>query len=184
MQDKIIGLTLIAMMFVLASILSSSNASTITQTFYVGDGGYETKTMQLQAEQTVTGSFSITGEGYDTSIDFEVIDPMDVILLELKSVYNGTNFTFKVFSDGEHKLVFDNWHGGSKYVELAYDVSSPSILDVKTQQILGVDIIVFSGIVIAIIAVLAILAFALYRNRARHGASQSAMRAFNLIDYR
>jgi hypothetical protein len=165
---------LLASMMIFTFILSLTNASTVEQVFFIGD---ETKTvtLNLQASQTVTGSFNITGEGrYDPSIDFSVIDPNGVALIDSKGVLNGKNFTFKAFTDGEHKLIFDNYGGYDKYIELAYDVSSPSIL--------GIDPLLFSGIVIAIGAVLAILAFTFYRrSHARQRTTQSPIHSLNLF---
>ena len=178
----VLTVILLASMMIFTHILSLTNASTVEQVFFIGD---ETKTvtLNLQASQTVTGSFNITGEGrYDPSIDFSVIDPNGVALIDSKGVLNGKNFTFKAFTDGEHKLIFDNYGGYDKYIELAYDVSFPSILDMSSSQILGIDPLLFSGIVITIGAVLAILAFTFYRrSHARRGTTQSPIHSLNLF---
>jgi len=179
-MKTILIITLLVSMMIFASMFSLTNASTVEQVFYIGDES-KTLTLNLQAKQTVTGSFNITGEGrYDASVDFSVIDPNEVALIDT-IVWNEYNFTFKAFTDGEHKLIFDNYGGYSKYIELAYDVSSPSILDVPI-QILGVDPMVFSGIVIVIGTVLAILAFAFYRrSHARRRTTQSPIHSLNLF---
>ena len=129
---KIVAIALLVIIVVMGAIIGilwmgqtkqSIDRSTFEQTFLIRD---ETKTLtvNLQANQTVTGSFNITGEGrYDASIDFNVIDPSGVVLID-KTVLNRTDFTFKAFTDGEHKLVFDNYGGYDKYIELAYDVIS------------------------------------------------------------
>lgn len=172
-MKSILTVTLLASMIIFASMFSLTNASTVEHVS-VRSGEQETITINLQAKQTVTGSFNVSGSGRDDVIDFWVRDPNGVIILDSGTVADGENFTFTADNNGEYILNFENNVEYNKHIDLEYDVSSPSIIDVIPTQILGVDPIVFSVLVIAIGAVLAILAFAFYRrSHARRGTIQS-----------
>jgi len=124
-----LGTLAFLVLIICASMFSLANASTFNQTFYLGEGEKKTLIVNLQAGQTVTGSLSVTGDprhSYDR-IYFSVIDPKEVILVDLGGVYNNmpkANFTFKALTEGKHKLIFDNGFGYAKYIELSYDVES------------------------------------------------------------
>jgi hypothetical protein len=150
-------------MILFASIFSLVNASTVEH-IRVRIGEQMTLTINLQARQTVTGSFNISGSGRDDMVDFWVRDPLGVITLNSGTVSNGENFTFTANSDGEYVLNFQNNVEYNKNVDLEYSVSSPPIL--------GFDPLVFGGIVIVIGAVLVIVGFGVYRNHTKRSTTQ------------
>jgi hypothetical protein len=78
---------------------------------------------------------------------YKVIDPNGVVLID-ETVWNGTNFTFRAFTDGEHELVFDNYGGDDKYIELAYDVNS-GIPEMPPMALVITSIVVSSMVVLA-----------------------------------
>ena len=156
-------ITFLTSMMIFASTLSLVNASTVEHIF-VRSGQQETLTINLQAKQTVTGSFNVSGAGRDDMVDFWVRDPNGAIILNSGTVSNGADFTFTASSDGEYVLNFQNNVEYNKSIDLKYSVSSPPIL--------GFDPIVFSGIAIAVGVVLAIVGFTVYKNRARRRIPQ------------
>lgn len=159
--DVIVVFFLLAIVF--ASMFSLVNASTVEH-IHVRSGEQMTLTINLQARQTVTGSFNVSGTGRDDMVDFWVRDPHGAIILNSGTVTNGENFTLTASSDGEYVLNFQNNVVNNKNVDLEYSVSSPPIL--------GFDPIVFSGMVIAIVVILAIVGFAVHRNYAKRSIFQ------------
>lgn len=141
--------------------LSLTNASTV-KIVSIRAGEQETVFISLQAKQTVTGSFNVTGSGQDI-IDFWVRNPKGEIILNSGTVADRGNFAFTADSDGEYALNFKNNIDYRKSVNLEYEVNSPSIIDVISPQNMGVDPLVFAGLIIAVGAVLAIMGFAFYR---------------------
>jgi hypothetical protein len=157
--------TIIALMIlVLAVIVSSANGTDYWDTG-IPAGGTRTMTVDLQGGQTVSGLFNITGSGHQ--VKFWVRDPTGAIILDSGTVISPVNFEFTAGKGGTYVLNFDNSEWGyQKHVFLGYDVSA--------QPILGLDPIVFIGLVLAVGIVLAILAFAFYRrSHTQREATQS-----------
>lgn len=154
---KVIILDVIVVFFTLAMVFAQMfslvNASTLEHVS-VRSGQQGTLTINLQAMQTVTGSFNVSG-GTPRMIDFWVRDPDGVIILNSGTVSNSESFSFTASSNGEYILNFQNNVQSTKTIYLEYSVSPPPILEF--------DPLVSSDIVIAMGVVLAIVGFAFYR---------------------
>jgi hypothetical protein len=178
MRSITVGIAVLSIVLILAPIFSLVNALTV-ENFLVDSGENETLTINLQAKQTVTGSFSITGLGSalaPNTIDFWVRDLNGVIILNSSTVSDGENFTFTASSEGEYILNFLNDFGYRMHIDLEFSASSPPIL--------GFDLIVFSVIIVVIGVVLAIVGFAVYRNRAKRRIVQlPPQRALRVYPY-
>jgi hypothetical protein len=122
-------------------------------------------TIDLQDGQRVSGSFNITGSGHQ--VKFWIRDPTGAIILDSGTVISPVNFEFTASKGGTYVLNFDNSEWSyAKHVYLGYDVSAPPVL--------GLDPMVFIGVIVVIGIVLAILAFAFYRrSHTRREATQS-----------
>jgi len=152
------------MILVLAVMVSLANATDYWDTS-IPAGDTRTMTIDLQGGQKVSGSFNITGLGHQ--VKFWIRDPTGAIILDSGTVISPMNFEFTAGKGGTYVLNFDNTYWDNyKHVYLGYDVSATPIL--------GLDPMVFIGVVLVIGIVLAILAFALYRrSHTRRKATQS-----------
>ena len=160
----ILIITFFASMIIFASMFSLVNALTVEHIYFRGGVEQKALTINLQARQTVIGSFNISGYRQNDMVDFWVRDPLGTIILNSGTVSHGENFTFTASSDGEYVLNFQCNVGTRTTVDLEYSVGSSPIL--------GIDPVVFSGIAIAIGVVLAIVGFGVYRNRAKRSTTQ------------
>lgn len=161
MQKRTIA---VLMILVLATVFSLANATDYWDT-YIPAGGTRAMTIDLQGGQKVSGSFNITGPGHQ--VKFWIRDPTGAIILDSGTVISPMNFEFTASKGGTYVLNFDNSEWSNyKHVYLGYDVSAPPVL--------GLDPIVFMGVVLVVGIVLAILAFAFYRrSHIRRRATQS-----------
>jgi hypothetical protein len=165
MRNIAIRIIVISIVLIFAPMFSLVNASTVGN-LLIESGQQETLTINLQAKQIVTGSFNVTGLGSalaPNAIDFWVIDPNGAMILNSGTVLDGENFTFTASSEGEYILNFQNNAGYRMYVVYEYSEGSTPIPEF--------DPLVFSGWVIIIVAVSAIIGFVVYGTYAKRRAT-------------
>ena len=152
------------LILVLAAMVPLANATDYWDD-YIPTGEARSMMIDLQGGQKVSGSFNITGPGHQ--VKFWIRDPTGAIILDSGTVISPMNFEFTASKGGTYVLNFDNSEWSNyKHVYLGYDVSAPPVL--------GLDPIVFMGVVLVVGIVLAILAFAFYRrSHIRRRATQS-----------
>jgi len=109
-------------LFVLFFSLLTSMAVATAETFSVRAGQTVVRSVDLKAEDEVSGRITVLGSEESKDINFTVKGPNELVVLPIESVIV-TNFRFSAPEKGTFNLVFDN--SGSvvdKTVSLNYDV--------------------------------------------------------------
>ena len=148
-MNKTIGL-LIVLVLIIIPIFPTANAITV-DVHYANAGQVETATIDLQANQRVTGSFNISsGTTFDDAIVFSVRDPVGAIILNSGTVVAGENFSFTTGYIGTYTLTFDNSLGTArKHIQLEYDVNSSAVPEISP-LVLVIALITLSSVIIIV----------------------------------
>lgn len=133
-------------------VLLISSVKATAMSFTVPAGQVETQTVNLDVEDHVTITFTVTGQ--DTSgLDFYILDPQG----NVQEMFNGTsnvNYQFVCSQAGAYELCFSNTGSAwDKYVSLDYEVQH-YILGMP--QMLFLTLIVV-GICLAMVAVFVLM---------------------------
>lgn len=149
-----------------SKINQTSTPATNVEHLLVVSGQQVAVPISLQAPQTVTGSFNISGTILNDTVDFWVGNPKGATILDAETAPNGKIFTFTASNDGEYVLNFKNHLEYNEKIDLEYSLSSAPL------RILGLDTLTFVGVLIEIVLVLAIAGYLLYKTQTRHKSHQ------------
>jgi hypothetical protein len=129
-KTVVVGILTSLIITICLSTFSSVGASTTTTSF-VGKGQVAIYVLNLQAGQQVTGSFVIAGERIHVGeyFYFKILDPRFVVFDDITCYYVNQqyNFSFKVFTTGDHNFTFTNSGSYDRYVDITYNIENESL---------------------------------------------------------
>jgi multisubunit Na+/H+ antiporter MnhC subunit len=132
-------------------VLLVSSVKATSMSFTVPAGQVETQTVNLDVEDHVTITFTVTGQ--DTNgLDFYILDPQGNVQRMFNSTSN-VNYQFVCSKAGAYELCFSNTgSAGDKYVSLDYEVQ---------HYILGMPQMLFLTLVVVGICLVMVAVFVL-----------------------
>lgn len=132
-------------------VLLISSAKATAMSFDVPAGQVEIKTLNLDVEDHVTITFTVTGQG-TSGLDFYILDPQENVQKEFDDA-SSVNYQFVCSEEGEYKLYFSNTGSTEdEFVSLDYEVQ---------QYIFGMPQMLFLALIVVGICLVMVAVFVL-----------------------